>query len=107
MQLEPNNLGVPLYPRDRSAWWPALARAVISAGCAWLWHRPTRFSEILVSCFVGGLGFWLVLGPGLNRLKYHRSGVVRLLVVYVAIGALSGLMGRILPLLFALVAANP
>jgi hypothetical protein len=73
MELEPKNLGIPLYRRNWSALWFVLA----SAGIAWMWHRPTTFPAIVISCLVGGSAIWVFLGPGLNQVREHRSIVVR------------------------------
>ena len=102
MELEPKSLGVPLYRRDWSALWFALA----SAGCAWLWHKPTQLPQILVSCLVGGFAFWLSLGPGLNQLKYHRSRLVRALFFVASLGAAFAVMQYLVPLLSSYVAQD-
>ena len=100
MELEPRNLGIPLYRRDRSAWWFALA----CAGCGWLWHKPTHFAQILVSCVVGGAAFWLSIGPGLNQLKYHASRLVRAFFFVSSVALVVAVMKYLVPPLHACVA---
>ena len=103
MELEPKSLGIPLYRRDWSALWFALA----SAGCAWLWHQPTHLPQVLVSCFVGGFAFWLTLGPGLNQLKYHRFRLVRVIFFIASLAVVFVVMQHLVPLLSSYVASNP
>lgn len=93
MELEPKSLGVPLYRRNWSGVWFALA----SMGCAWLWHKPTDVLGIAISCLIGGLAFWLALGPGLNFLKYHPSPLVRGLTFFAAVGGTAFIMQRVIP----------
>jgi hypothetical protein len=95
MQLEPPSLGVPLYRRD----WSALLFVLASMGCAWLWHKPTHLPEILVSCLVGGLAFWLALGPGLSRLRHHQSWFVRAIFLVVSVAGVFSVMEYVVPLL--------
>jgi hypothetical protein len=100
MNLEPPHLGVPLYRRD----WSAVLFALASAALGWLWHRPTALAQILISCLVGGLVFWLVLGPGLHRFRQHRSRAVRAAVLFVSIIGGVFVMQFVVPALHAVVA---
>lgn len=103
MELEPKSLGIPLYRRDWSALWFALA----SAGCAWLWHRPTNLPDILVTCLLGGFAFWLSLGPGLNQLKYHHSRLVRACFFIASLAGVFVVMEHLVPMLSSYVTPNP
>ena len=95
MRLDPPSLGVPLYRRNWSAVWLVPA----CMGCAWLWHRPIHLPEVLVSCVVGGVAFWLALGPGLSRLRYHRSWFVRATVRAVSVAGAFAVMEYVVPVL--------
>jgi dolichol kinase len=94
-EIEPRNLGIPLYRRDWSALWYVVASAV----CAWLWYRPTQIFSILISCLVGGLAFWFCLGPGLNQLRYHQSRRVRLAAFIASLVVLYAVMQYLVPAL--------
>ncbi len=95
IELEPRSLGVPLYRRD----WTALWYAVAGVGCAWLWSKPTRLSDIIVSSVVGGTAFWLCLGPGLNQLRYHQSRPVRAATFAASVVVLFAVMQYLVPAL--------
>jgi hypothetical protein len=95
MELEPKSLGVPLYRRNWSGVWFALASIVV----AWSWHKPTDVLGIAISCLVGGITFWMALGPGLNSLKYHPSPAVRLVTFFTVIGGAAFVMQTVIPFL--------
>ena len=95
IEIEPRILGIPLYRRDWSALWYAIA----SVACAWLWHRPTQLPAILVSCLVGGVAFWVCLGPGVNQLRYHQSRLVRLAAFVGSLVVLYAVMAYLVPTL--------
>jgi len=103
MEQRPKSLAIPLYRRDWLALWFALA----SAGCAWLWYKPTQLPDILVSCLVGGLAFWLSLGPGLNQIKFHQSHYVRALFLVSAVVFVFAVMEYLVPQVSSYVAATP
>jgi hypothetical protein len=102
MGLEPKSLGVPLYRRNWSCVWFALA----SMACAWLWHRPTDVLGIAITCLIGGLTFWLALGPGLNSLKSHRSSLVRGITFLVVVGGAIFIMQRVIPFVYLYVGSR-
>ena len=102
MRLEPPSLNLPLYRRDSSGLWFVLA----SCACGWLWHRPTGLLRILISVVLGGAAFWLALGPGLERVRYHRSFVVRALFLVLTIGPLLAVMLYLVPALHAYVSRS-
>ncbi|QBC45232.1 hypothetical protein C1H71_17960 [Iodobacter fluviatilis] len=103
MEAEPRNLNIPLYRRDWNGLWFVLG----SAACAWLWHKPTQLPAITISCVVGGLAFWLALGPGLNRFKYHDSFIVRWATFVALIVGVPFVMRWLVPLLHSYVVSNP
>ncbi len=74
MELEPKDLGIPLYPRRRA---PSLWLGVVCAFLAWLWHRPTEWAAIAVSCGVGGLILWGALEAGWRRAPRRGSALAR------------------------------
>ena len=102
MELEPKTLDAPLYRRD----WDKLWFAFASAGLGWLWHKPTHIPAMIISCVVGGLAIWLVLGPGLYQFKYHSSPIIRGLTFVASISGLLIVVGWIVPLLHQFVAAG-
>jgi hypothetical protein len=103
MELEPRNLNIPLYRRDWNGLWFVLA----SAALAWLWHKPTQLPTIAISCVVGGFAFWLALGPGLNRFKYHDSAIVQWATLVVSVAGVLFVMWWFVPLLHSYVATHP
>lgn len=95
MKLEPKSLGIPLHRRK----WPNVWFVLASIVCAWLWHKPTDVLGIAISCLVGGITFWLVLGPGLNFLKYHPSPAVRTVTFFLSVGGAFFVMQTVVPFL--------
>ena len=93
MKLEPKSLEVPLFRRNWSGLWFALASIV----CAWFWHKPTDVLGIAISGLVGGITFWMAIGPGLNFLKYHRSPAVRLVTFLTVVGGAAFVMQTVIP----------
>lgn len=102
MELEPKSLGIPLYRRNWSALWFALASAV----CAWLWHMPTHLPGILVTCSVGGFSFWLTLGPGLRQLKYHHFRFFRIIFFVASLAFVFFVMEHLVPRLSSYVSST-
>ena len=102
MQLEPPNLKIPLYRRDWSALWFALA----GCGCAWLWYRPTSLSLSVISVLLGGPAFYFGLGPALHGVRHHRLWSVRLLFLVCAVGGIFIVMNYVVPSLHAYVVAG-
>lgn len=95
MRLEPPNLDIPLYRRDWSTLWFALA----SCGCAWLWHRSVDPSLAIISVALGGPVFFFALGPALRSLRRHRSLPVRALFFVGAVVGVVLVMNHLVPAL--------
>lgn len=74
MEIEPPNLGVPLYRRDKMK----LMLPVIAGIVAWLWRPSSSIPESAVSFFVGGafLGFGFASGFS-YQIAHHRVPIVR------------------------------
>ena len=65
--------------------------------CAWLWHRPTEVQPILLNVIIGGVAFWLGLGPGLNKYKYHRNFAIRAASYVAIVVGIYVLMSKVIP----------
>lgn len=98
MELEPKSLGIPLYRRDKSKFWFALA----SIGLALLYRKPSQPLDIVLTATIGGLAMWLAIGPGLMGLKSHRSRVVQGLVFLLCVIGGTFVLNRFIPWLITL-----
>jgi hypothetical protein len=100
MEIEPNNLNIPLSKRS---WFPlqiGLAAMVVG----WLWHRPETLAKGLVSCVLGGAGIWLFLAsPLVIKFGSHKNIVVRCMTILVTIVGLSTYMKKVIPYVHGLV----
>lgn len=96
MEIEPPNLGVPLYRRDRAKIW----QPVMAGVAAWLWHRPTNIPDTAISFLVGGAFLWFVLASGFSyRIGHHRIPIVRGVWLVGGILGIVGFMRYVIPFL--------
>ena len=98
MELEPKNLGIPLYKRDKSKLWFALA----SVALAFLYRKPSQPLDIALTATIGGLTIWLAIGPGLVGLKAHRSPLVQGVVFLLCVIGSTFVLDRGIPWLITL-----
>lgn len=100
MNLEPPNLGVPLYRRDCSKY----RHAVLAGLVAWLWHRPMAIPQAAISFFIGGGMLWFFFASSLShRIGNHRLPVVRGLWFVLVVVGIVWFMRSALPFLHGLV----
>lgn len=100
MEIEPPNLGPPLYRRDKMK----LFLPVITGIVAWLWRPSSNIPESAISFFVGGAFLWGVFASKCSyQMAHHRVPIIRgLWLVAVLIGTV-GFMSYVIPHLHALV----
>lgn len=94
MELEPKSLNIPLRKRS----WSSLQIAAGAMLVGWLWHRPTEFPLVLVSCFLGGAAVWLCLAsPFVLRGGTHRVPLARGITIVLAVAGLVFFMQKVMP----------
>lgn len=100
MNIEPPDLDVPLYRRDKMKILLPLAAGVV----AWLWRPSDDIARSAISFFVGGAFLWSVLASSFScGLSHHRIPIVRGLWLVVVIVGTVGFMRHVIPFLHALI----